>query len=317
MLNSGLDPANAISYSTPADAGKITALSRAISQESNIAAGAILIVEQTGVWPSSENMYLAEMFRKAFGEVRPIREAPVHLFSAAEQDSCSSMLSLCFFNFWDFTLISTSLQVLVRGSHDEFIEVQALHVDDRNKLIKQMQQLGLEEITTAPATMEGNTGTTDLLAQIDELQRSISSRPGDTSLSRKLARSLYEMVVETQELDHPRFLDQLRLLAFTNKEDPIIREYLARGLYATLYNAFQEQATSLAKALLTEIREIAHRFSEDRILPSILAQALFVSLQAQSSGGNGEADALRHDLDQLARSYPDDPDVQRWAQSMR
>jgi hypothetical protein len=87
---------------------------------------AFLLVEQTGIFPSSEDMYLAETFRKAFGESRPISEAPAHVFTSQDSRIFWSLMHICLLNFWDFLVVPADRRTCIHGSHDEVLDAFAL-----------------------------------------------------------------------------------------------------------------------------------------------------------------------------------------------
>lgn len=137
---------NVATFLLTPDSGRLNALSRDISANVNGTVGSLLIIQQTGIFKSSENMYLVEMFRRAFGETRSIREAPVHSFTPGEHENCWSMMSLALFNFWDFLLISGDLQILLRASHDECLEIHTRDAENLERLRLRMQHLNFKEI---------------------------------------------------------------------------------------------------------------------------------------------------------------------------
>ncbi len=66
---------------------------------------ALLWVSEVGVWPSSENMPMAEIMRLAFNETRSVQEAPVHLFEIQEVEILQAFLGLSLQCFWDALLV--------------------------------------------------------------------------------------------------------------------------------------------------------------------------------------------------------------------
>jgi len=122
------------SFVTGSDSGRLNALARKVSASLGGVDGSVLLVEITGVFQSSENIYLAETFRRAFGESRSIREAPAHVFSLQDALNFWSMMHICFLNFWDFLVVSGDRQVCVHGSHDEVIDIFALNEESFTKI---------------------------------------------------------------------------------------------------------------------------------------------------------------------------------------
>jgi hypothetical protein len=112
-------------FVTDPDPGRLNSLAREVSGALSGNDGSVLLVEQTGIFQSSEDMYLAETFRKAFGELRPINEAPAHIFAPADSRTFWSLMHICLLNFWDFLVVSGDRHVCIHGSHDEFLDVFA------------------------------------------------------------------------------------------------------------------------------------------------------------------------------------------------
>jgi len=115
------------SFVTGSDSGRLNALARTVSASLGGVDGSVLLVEHTGIFQSSENIYLAETFRRAFGETRTIREAPAHVFSLQDALSFWSMMHICLLNFWDFLVVSGDREVCIHGSHDEVMDIFALN----------------------------------------------------------------------------------------------------------------------------------------------------------------------------------------------
>jgi hypothetical protein len=133
-------------FRLPLDPGRLNALSRDISLNVNTVSGTLLIIKQTGVFESSENMYLVETFRRAFEEARSIKEAPVHAFTPEDHANCWSMISLAMFNFWDFDLLSGDHQILLHSSHDECLDICCRKGEDLERLRSRMQYLNVQEV---------------------------------------------------------------------------------------------------------------------------------------------------------------------------
>jgi hypothetical protein len=108
------------------DSGKLNSLAREVGASLSETDGSILLVEQIGIFQSSENMYLAQMFRKAFGEMRSIREAPAYVFASEDSLVFWSTMHICLLNFWDFLVVSADRNVCIHSSHDEVLEIFAL-----------------------------------------------------------------------------------------------------------------------------------------------------------------------------------------------
>jgi hypothetical protein len=122
-----------MSFVTGSDSGRLNALARTVSASLS-GDGSVLLVEHTGIFQSSENMHLAETFRRAFGETRSIKEAPAHVFSLQDALNFWSIMHICLLNFWDFLVVSGDRQVCIHGSHDEVIDIFALNEESFTKI---------------------------------------------------------------------------------------------------------------------------------------------------------------------------------------
>jgi hypothetical protein len=72
------------------------------------------------VWQSSENWHLYNLFRKACGDNRSLKDAPCHCFSADEHDLALDFIYLFLLFSWDFFIFSFHDNDLLFLSHDEF-----------------------------------------------------------------------------------------------------------------------------------------------------------------------------------------------------
>jgi hypothetical protein len=72
------------------------------------------------VWPSSQHMPLFTRFREAFGEKRPLIDAPGHLLTPEEEDDAVSIMSVALLFSWNCQVLSGCGRDAVFVSHDEF-----------------------------------------------------------------------------------------------------------------------------------------------------------------------------------------------------
>lgn len=115
----------AASFAIPSDAGQKTAMARILASEicSKNCRG-ILLITGWGIWPSGENWALFSMVRKAMGEVRPISEAPGHVFESADRSELECMLDIILYFLWDAILVTESGEILCQFSHDEHVALR-------------------------------------------------------------------------------------------------------------------------------------------------------------------------------------------------
>ena len=108
-------------FEIPADAGRRVALARLLWESAAQGkAEALLWITEWSVWPSGEHMPLAVSLRRAFGEQRPLIEAPGHQFRLGEDSDALSFLSVALLFLWDAYLLSAGGEVAVFVSHDEY-----------------------------------------------------------------------------------------------------------------------------------------------------------------------------------------------------
>ena len=303
------------SFRVPPDAGKCNGLSREMSLFVNAGGGSVLIVEHTGVWPSSENMYLAERFRHSFGEVRPIAEAPVHEFTSDDLKDCWSMFSLCLFNFWDFVLFARNRQILIRGSHDECLTIYAGSSETLEQLNALMRRLGMDEVQPSANFDEQ---ISERVMALNQLRQQVQNDLKDSSMRQLLARTLHEIIVDLQELPDSRFLDELRWLAAADSSDAKVREIFAAALDSTLYYAIMAGRPGLVASPLDELRRLVQKYPADTGIRGVFAQGLVRVLQSPDLSDYVEGpETLLRELEKLALQHPQDPEVQQWLSSAR
>jgi hypothetical protein len=111
------------SYILPKDSGAKVGLARVIANTFLDRGAALLWITETGVWPSAEHMDLFTRYRLSYGETRPVREAPVHVFeSPHDREAFIGILCLGLFFVWDVEVVSQDRSLAVAISHDEWIE---------------------------------------------------------------------------------------------------------------------------------------------------------------------------------------------------
>ncbi len=76
----------------------------------------VVVFSDWGVWPSGERMHIFDRLRQSYGEVRPLAEAPVHVFAADEFEDAVSFITLGVLYLWDVDVIGKEA---LHFSHDE------------------------------------------------------------------------------------------------------------------------------------------------------------------------------------------------------
>lgn len=113
----------------PADSGAKVSLARYLLSLVAKEEETLLLVDDWAVWPSSQHMPLFTRFREAFGERRPLIEAPGHLVIGSETDDAVSIVSTALLFIWDCYGISSSGRDAFYFSHDEYCYFASRDVD--------------------------------------------------------------------------------------------------------------------------------------------------------------------------------------------
>jgi hypothetical protein len=79
----------------------------------------LLWIGDWAVWPFSQHMPLFERLRQAFGEERPLNEAPGHLLTPDEAEDSVSIIAVALLFIWDCHILTSSGQDAAFVSHDE------------------------------------------------------------------------------------------------------------------------------------------------------------------------------------------------------
>ena len=107
-------------YYPPADSGQKVGLATLLWWLLEPQSDVLLWLGAWDVWPSSGHMPLFERLRQAFGESRPVDEAPGLLVSPSEADDGISVLLLALLFVWDCHVVSGTGTDAVFVSHDEY-----------------------------------------------------------------------------------------------------------------------------------------------------------------------------------------------------
>lgn len=123
-----LDP---IRFSIPVDAGIKANISKNLISFISSADEAMLWINEFGIWPSCEIWPLFNGFRKSIGEHAPLYEKPGHVFSDIDGDMVVALLGMVLFFYWGAILASPSKNLIIKISHDEWLDIYA---KDKNVL---------------------------------------------------------------------------------------------------------------------------------------------------------------------------------------
>ena len=104
----------------PKDSGKKVSLAHRLFSLVASDSDTLILLDSWSVWPSSEHLPLFIRFREAFGENRPLVEAPGHLVTPIDADDAISVISTSLLFVWDCYGISFTGRDAFYISHDEF-----------------------------------------------------------------------------------------------------------------------------------------------------------------------------------------------------
>jgi hypothetical protein len=102
---------------------------------------AYLMVSETGIWPSSENLHLYYKVRDAYGEKRTVGETPGHVFLKHERADLVTFLDLVVQFGWGAVLFKYPPTASMVISHDEWM---ALNAEERLQAVgAEAEEFGL------------------------------------------------------------------------------------------------------------------------------------------------------------------------------
>ena len=128
-----LPPFQSCVLQIPASAGKQVFISRIIARDVVPPGVVLLLITESGIWPSRENLNLFTKFREAFKEMRPLEVAPGHLFEMSEREDLISFLLLLLIFGWGGFVLCENTSIALNISHDECID---LYVTESQDLIR-------------------------------------------------------------------------------------------------------------------------------------------------------------------------------------
>lgn len=118
-------PIPSTGYQIPHDCGRKTALARMLTHSVLSGGDFILGIVEHNVWPSSENEGFFVQYRSIFGRYGTIAELPFHVATQKEAEIIENLLAMSLYFSWGAIAASDNGNVLVRTSHDEWLEVAA------------------------------------------------------------------------------------------------------------------------------------------------------------------------------------------------
>jgi hypothetical protein len=109
-----------VEFPLPKDSGRKVWLARFLYGLVDPSPELLMWLGDWAVWPSNQHMPLFSRFRQAFGENRPLIDAPGHLVTREEADDAISILAVSMLFYWDCHVLTASGRDVLFVSHDEF-----------------------------------------------------------------------------------------------------------------------------------------------------------------------------------------------------
>ena len=107
-------------FSIPEDAGRRVAFAKNLLPLLDESAELLVQIGDWAVWPSGQHMPLFDRFLQAFGERRPLIEAPGHVIPACGRDDAVSILVLSVLYLWNCHVLADNGDQALFVSHDEY-----------------------------------------------------------------------------------------------------------------------------------------------------------------------------------------------------
>ena len=102
----------------------------------------LLYINEFGIWPSSENMYLFDGYRKSIEIESKIYEKPSHIIGENENIEFYCILGMILYFYMGYMIIPIKNQdEIIRISHDEFIEVYTKNETNENIILNGIRKI--------------------------------------------------------------------------------------------------------------------------------------------------------------------------------
>jgi hypothetical protein len=112
-------------YSSPLESGVQIALARLFAYWLFDDAPVCLYIVGWGVATEHQDLFYG--YRRSLGETRSLSEAPIHIFGEGDENTFISLMSLVLFFSWDAWIFNNAKEILIRTSHDGWLEIRAKH----------------------------------------------------------------------------------------------------------------------------------------------------------------------------------------------
>ena len=124
-------------YRLPKDSGEKTLLARVLINEFLIGMPVTLVIQEHGVWPSSENAFLFTTFRNlaANSHLSEVDDAPFLFFNRDENKLLESFFAITTYFCWDAVIVPEIDWLIINTSHDEVFRVQTDDEETYQRLV--------------------------------------------------------------------------------------------------------------------------------------------------------------------------------------
>lgn len=109
----------------PSDSGRKAALARELSHR--LSSPCLIVVNETGIWPSAECKPLFAALRQSLGARGTLQDLPGHLVEELiDIDGLFALLACIFYFCWGALIVESEGLSAWRITHDEFIEFRSV-----------------------------------------------------------------------------------------------------------------------------------------------------------------------------------------------
>jgi hypothetical protein len=112
----------AVSKVIPQDAGRKNHIAKSLSQF-DYGRECLLVINEYGIWPSSENLDLFYAYRKSVGILSSLDECSAHLIRRSDNIELYCILCMILYFSWGAILFSESSDTIISISHNERLDV--------------------------------------------------------------------------------------------------------------------------------------------------------------------------------------------------
>ena len=143
------DPITA--YRLDKDSGAKTSLARLLIYEIFADKPVVMVLGETGIWPSSENEFLFIKYREAVAcgqniNREPFDNYPFHIAEAEDAQAMEGLIALCLYFIWDATVFDRAGETFVKISHDEWMDIGSNNATEYERVVKALDDFGLERL---------------------------------------------------------------------------------------------------------------------------------------------------------------------------